>query len=347
MASANSAAGAAAVASELKALLDVAKEVFATIFIGFSVSTMLYGASVLQVYLYFRRYSDRWTLKTMVATLWLVVQPSFTGIETFNFLTLSRLFDTLTTIFAAHSLFLFVWGFLNGKVQPFIAWSFTAEKMLVTIITFIAQCFYARTIMEISGRNKLTTASISFLAITAFGLGIYTTVHLFENPALASISTRSFLIVSGLVQGLAALNDIAITGTLSYYLHIRRTGLPSAEKLLDTLILYALSRGVLTAVAQIMFLVLNVALPHHEYWLPFHMVVGKLYVNSVLATLNVRQSLTQTEVQLGGISILGRNTAMAEQDQIFTKPITFAPIQHIQNPASVTMGTYSEAPEAD
>jgi len=327
MASANSAAGAAAVASELKALLDVAKEVFATIFIGFSVSTMLYGASVLQVYLYFRRYSDRWTLKTMVATLWL--------------------FDTLTTIFAAHSLFLFVWGFLNGKVQPFIAWSFTAEKMLVTIITFIAQCFYARTIMEISGRNKITTASISFLAITAFGLGIYTTVHLFKNPALASISTRSFLIVSGLVQGLAALNDIAITGTLSYYLHIRRTGLPSAEKLLDTLILYALSRGVLTAVAQIMFLVLNVALPHHEYWLPFHMVVGKLYVNSVLATLNVRQSLTQTEVQLGGISILGRNTEMAEQDQIFTKPITFAPIQHIQNSASVTMGTYSEAPEAD
>ncbi|KAJ6483467.1 hypothetical protein DFH09DRAFT_1461530 [Mycena vulgaris] len=67
------------------------------------------------------------------------------------------------------------------------------------------------------------------------------------------------------------------------------------EKILDTLILYAVSRGVLTAVTQFMFLTLNLALPHATYWMPFHQAVGKLYVNSVFATLNVRNTFVEPE----------------------------------------------------
>ncbi|KAJ7162587.1 hypothetical protein C8R43DRAFT_1173224 [Mycena crocata] len=310
-------------AAKLAELTSAVKELFATTFIGFCVATTLYGISVLQVYLYFRRYTnDRWTLKTMVAILWT--------------------FDTLTTVFVAHSLFVFVFGILNRQIDVNIPWSFTAEKFLVTLITFIAQCFYAYTILQVSEKNKIITAFVLILAVGSFGLGIHTTVHLFQNPALNSISTRDFLIVSGLVQGLAALNDIVITASLSYFLHLRRNSIPASEKLIDTLILYAVSRGVLTAIAQIMFLVLNVALPHRQFWLPFHMVVGKLYVNSVLATLNVRQSLTQSEVHLGPVtSIMGRNGEMDEQSQIRTKPITFAVVRG-PNSASTTMGTFSQ-----
>ncbi|KAF7354983.1 hypothetical protein MSAN_01413800 [Mycena sanguinolenta] len=317
----------AAAAAELAALTSAIKELFATTFIGFTVATTLYGVSVLQAYLYFRKYTkDLVALKAMVATLWI--------------------FDTLTTIFVAHSLFTLVFEVLNKSVNTNITWSFTSEKLLVTIITFISQIFYAHTIWKVS-KNMITTVFISVLAVGAFGLGIYTTVHLFENPAPDSISTRGFLIVSGLVQGLAALNDLVITGAMSWYLHIKRRGstLPSTDKVVDTLILYAVSRGVLTAVAQIMFLVLNVAVPHHEYWLPFHMVVGKLYVNSVFATLNVRQSLSQkqTEIKLGpGITTLANNGEMGERDQTVTKPITFAPIQNT-NAASTTFGMFNQS----
>ncbi|KAF8211514.1 hypothetical protein K438DRAFT_1958612 [Mycena galopus ATCC 62051] len=337
---------AAAAAAELAALTSALKELFATMFIGFVVATTLYGVSVLQVYLYFRRYTqDRPALKTMVTILWI--------------------FDTLTTIFVAHSLFTFVFELLNKNPSVNIIWSFTAEKLLVTIITFIAQCFYAHTIWKgleflpltspevliffPVSQNMIITVFISVLAVGTFGLGIYTTVHLFENPALNSISTRGFLIVSGLVQGLAALNDIVITVAMSYYLHTKRSGLPSSKKLIDTLILYAVSRGVLTAVAQIMFLVLNVAMPHHEFWLPFHMAVGKLYVNSVLATLNVRESLSRRpdEIILGpGISALGNNAQMNERDQTITKPITFVPIGS-PNSASNTIGTFSRGSDVE
>jgi len=71
------------------------------------------------------------------------------------------------------------------------------------------------------------------------------------------------------------------------------------------------------------------------------MAVGKLYVNSVLATLNVRQSLSQNEIVLGpGISVLGNNAQTGERDQTATKPITFAALRGT-NSASTTLGTFS------
>ncbi|KAJ6629217.1 hypothetical protein B0H10DRAFT_31047 [Mycena sp. CBHHK59/15] len=137
-----------------------------------------------------------------------------------------------------------------------------------------------------------------FLAVTCLALGLVTTVEIFTIELV--IGTRKFSIISGLVQGLAALNDVVITTSLCYYLHHSRSGLPSTDKFVDALILYAVSRGVLTAITQILFLVTNVALPGATYWQPFHQAVGKLYVNSVLATLNVRSTFKEkSEVQLG------------------------------------------------
>jgi hypothetical protein len=321
---ASGADAAAVAAAKLAVLIAVAQEIFAATLIGFTVSTILYGISVLQVYLYVRRYKDRWTLRSMVAALWSL--------------------DTAATVLQALALSEFAWNFIEGTPDISIPMTFSAEKGVVTIITFISQCFYAHTIWQISQKNRVVTAIIVFLTLSSFGIGIYTTYHLFTDTALESISSRNIKITTGLVQGLAALDDIAITFCMSYYLHIRRTGLPSAEKLLDTLILYAVSRGTLTAIAQTMFLILNIAVPKHVYWLPFHMIVGKLYVNSVFMTLNVRQSLTQTEVQLGhGISVLGRDSQMV--DSTVTKPIAFtamaAPRASFVSDAT-TFGTISQ-----
>ncbi|KAG6850057.1 hypothetical protein H0H93_001873 [Arthromyces matolae] len=166
-------------------------------------------------------------------------------------------------------------------------------------------CFYSRTLWRV-GSTRPIPAMIIVLALTALALGIVTTVHLFENPLATSISDRKFSILSGLVQGFASLNDIIITLAMCLYLNSQRPMITSpTQHLVDTLMLYSVSRGVLTAVTQILFLVLNVALPHDTYWQPFHQAVGKLYVNSVLATLNLRSSLTEAnDIKLGGIQFV-------------------------------------------
>ncbi|KAJ7328839.1 hypothetical protein DFH08DRAFT_967232 [Mycena albidolilacea] len=272
-------------AAQIAALVALVKQLFATSFIGFAIATTLYGISVLQVYLYYRNYpSDHPALKSTVALLWVL--------------------DTLCTIFVAHSLYTyFVLNVgKNPTIDLIIPWSFTSEKFLVTLITFVAQLFYARTIWKISS-NVIITASVGVLAVVTFALGIVTTVHLYQNPLATAISARSFQILSGLVQGLAAFNDVLITVCLCTWLYQQKKGAGGWEagrtfgtdKILDTLILYAVSRGVLTAVTQFLFLTLNLALPHATYWMPFHQAVGKLYVNSVFATLNVRSTFANVE----------------------------------------------------
>lgn len=296
-------------AAQVAALIAAVKQVFGTSFIGFAVATTLYGITVLQTYFYYRRYTkDPWTLKATVALLWIL--------------------DTLTTIFVAHSLYtFFVLNFSKDpQIDLIIPWSFTAEKLLVTLTTFVAQAFYARTIWRV-GTSTIVPAAIMLFALVALALGLVTTVHLFENPLVTSISDRSFSILSGLVQGFASLDDILITAAMCWYLHIRRGSIKSTEQLIDTLMLYAVSRGIVTAICQILFLVLNVGLPHDTFWQPFHQAVGKLYVNSVLATLNVRSNFAlPTEVELGtkGIhfasatpsSALGIDTSNARDPQL-------------------------------
>ncbi|KAJ7774134.1 hypothetical protein DFH07DRAFT_120393 [Mycena maculata] len=249
------------------------KEVFATSFIGFAVATTAYGISILQLYLYFRNYpKDNLVLKLTVGTLWLL--------------------DTLSTIMVAHSLYTyFVLNFMNLAADALIPWSFALENGLLTGVTLLAQCYYSWQIWTIS-KNVLVTGVIFLLALAAFGLGLYVTVHLFRFPAVATLATHSVQVVTGPVQGMAGACDIAIMLALIYYLRSRRrSGVRTTEQMIDTLILYAMCRGIMTAITQILFLALNVGSPDHTYWQPFHQLVGKLYVNSILASLNVRKAV--------------------------------------------------------
>ncbi|KAJ7265319.1 hypothetical protein C8J57DRAFT_1622432 [Mycena rebaudengoi] len=53
-----------------------------------------------------------------------------------------------------------------------------------------------------------------------------------------------------------------------------------------------------------MLFILDVAYPNRFYWLPFYQLVGKLYVNSILTSLNIRTSVRgkgQLEVSTGSV----------------------------------------------
>ncbi|KAJ6600372.1 hypothetical protein DFH09DRAFT_594706 [Mycena vulgaris] len=304
----------------LAAAIAEVKEVFATSFIGFAVATTAYGICVLQCYLYYRSYpKDSVYLKLTVGTLWTL--------------------DTLSTIMVAHSLYTYyVLNFGDLAADALIPWSFALENGLLTLVTITAQCFYSRQIWTIS-RNVLVTGCILLLAFVSLGLGLYITIHLFRFPAVASLAIHSFQSISGPVQGTAAACDILITMALIFYLHSwRHSGIRTTE-MIDALILYAVCRGILTAITQIMFLALNVGTPNRTFWQPFHQVVGKLYVNSILASLNVRKVvLGKGDPEKSTRLCFSRPTGGTDSTR--TIPLTFiAPM-----PAT-TMGTFDVGDE--
>ncbi|KAJ7076686.1 hypothetical protein B0H15DRAFT_1026501 [Mycena belliarum] len=310
----SSSAGAAPVPDPqvIAAAIAEVKEVFATSFIGFAVATTAYGIGVLQCYLYFRSYPrDSIQLKITVGTLWIL--------------------DTLSTIMVAHSLYTyFVLNFGDLAADAFIPWSFALENGLLTLVTITAQGFYAWQIWTVS-MNIFVTGGILSLAFASLGLGLWTTVHLFRFPAVASLATHEFQSISGPVQGTAAACDIAITVALIFYLRSKRSaGFRTTEQMIDTLILYAMCRGILTAVIQIMFLALNVGFPMRTFWQPFHQLVGKLYVNSIVASLNVRKAVHgKGDSEKSSRSGLTGSTAVTDSTR--SMPLTFLPRPKIQD----------------
>ncbi|KAI0752454.1 hypothetical protein C8Q80DRAFT_451958 [Daedaleopsis nitida] len=132
----------------------------------------------------------------------------------------------------------------------------------------ISAGIYEYVVTDFNGPNdsKILVGTITILSIGALG------------PAMA---------LTGMVW---AACDIISAG-LCYYLKVGRSDCTrSAASVIDRLIVYALERAALTAICQ-PCLIATVSFRNRFYFFPFAFVQSKLYCNTLLATLNVRDSL--------------------------------------------------------
>ncbi|KAJ8518247.1 hypothetical protein ONZ45_g4682 [Pleurotus djamor] len=273
------------------ALTAAVKEVFLTVLIGYVLATALYGITVTQTFLYFRNYAkDHIGIKLIVVLLWAL--------------------DTSATALVSYSLYSYLVKDFGKPVFAIdvIPRSFAAENGVMTGIIFITQSFFAYQIWIVS-RNKSLTGVIVVLSIAAFVLGIVDTNTIYENNNLQALDRKTDNIIRGTIKGLAALADILMAGGLIFYFRTKRTGVPQTEHILDKLVMYAASRGSLAAFAQIIYFIVFTAFPQHVYWQPVHQIISKLYVNSVLASLNAR-SILRSDRERAFTSTLGTTMPM-------------------------------------
>ncbi|KAF9267527.1 hypothetical protein L218DRAFT_955399 [Marasmius fiardii PR-910] len=97
--------------------------------------------------------------------------------------------------------------------------------------------------------------------------------------------------VTGAGIGSAAAADILIAASLCYYLSKSRTGFKRTDSLISTLIIYTLTTGLMTSIIDIIIIIAFTTMPTNYVWLAFFWIVGRCYVNSLLAALNSRDSL--------------------------------------------------------
>ncbi|KAH9915857.1 uncharacterized protein B0H18DRAFT_1039824 [Fomitopsis serialis] len=243
-------------------------------YIGFTLSIACYGITTVQTYLYYRTYQDdSRPLKAFVFVLFLL--------------------DTLCSAFVTHALYVMLvanWG--NVPALHFFPWTFAAENGLTVLITLLVQCFFATRVWDVSGRKWIPTAIIIITALVAFGSGLCLTSKLFMTNYSTAIQSSFFMITASLDQGFASLCDVIITGSLCYYLKSwRSSGTKSTVAVIDRLFSYIVARGILTAVIQFLLLITFVTVKRNEAWMLAHLVLSKVYINTMLATLNGRQAL--------------------------------------------------------
>lgn len=248
---------------------------FGSALIGSLVSVMLYGITTLQTYVYYMHHSeDSSTTRFIVAATWVL--------------------DTLQVSFMCHAMYYYLitnWGVPTSLDS--IVWSSPMSALVNSFVVTLVQLFFARQIYYLCRHQLrwLVIVSIIVLVLAYFGFSMGTVVIAFvtdEGPFPPSFAFHAAI----LSQAAGAVCEVLITTSLCKLLYGSSSGsaFPRTKRLLNTLLVYAVNRCLLTLFVVIAALAATV--DNQDGWvMGLNFISGKLYANSLLSSLNTRQYL--------------------------------------------------------
>ncbi|KAF8970155.1 hypothetical protein BDZ97DRAFT_1914851 [Flammula alnicola] len=248
---------------------------FGAAYIALVISAMLYGVTCLQTFIYFMNTGKDpiWIKLLVIATL---------------------LIDTLHEALLIHvGYYYFIQNFFNPIALESGVWSIISHMFINGTAAFLVESFMVWRLYQLSNHNYLLTIPAMILVMAHLGVDYAWPVQAFLGPDLSFTRIKSLTptAVSGFVIG--SVTDVYISGTLAYFLWSSRTGFKRSNDMIYRLIQYVITTGLLTTVDNIISLALYVARPDDFYYMFFSFMMAKLYINSLLATLNSRRSIRE------------------------------------------------------
>ncbi|KAF5319644.1 hypothetical protein D9619_008581 [Psilocybe cf. subviscida] len=194
--------------------------------------------SVRLIWLYFHWYkNDSWGIKKMVLALLVA--------ETFQSVVFFQLMYEYT-----------IDGFGDFAGLLVVRWQNSIQLFATYLSAVLVQLYFGYCIYVLDRKNKILHGIILVLVLTELGAGLAQTIRLYVL-GLRNISLIDTTKAITTVQSASALLcDIVITVSLIHKLGSRKTGVKSTNTLLDTLMINAVNRGMLTAVCALCNLVL-------------------------------------------------------------------------------------------
>lgn len=259
-------------------MVDIAKT-FGALLLGGLFASLLSGFVVVQVVVYFKLYLDDGPLlKSLVLVVWLL--------------------DTSHTT----CIWLSLWDYLivdYGNIDAIdnIVRSLAMSVLITALLTVFVHMFFARRIFLLSKRNYFLTMPIVILAILRLVSASSTTAYMLKLGTFATFKHDvRWVFTTGLA--LSTIVDILITSSLCFLLQTSRTGIDKSNAVIDSLIMYSFETGALTCAGTIASMLCWITLPNNLIFMGLHFVIGKLYANSLLVTLNSRE-FTRNKIRRG------------------------------------------------
>ncbi|KAJ7152442.1 hypothetical protein C8R46DRAFT_1121253 [Mycena filopes] len=234
----------------------------------------------------------------------------YRGLETFQ----------LIMIFGSTYHYLIVgFGDFPGLLRVY--WECWVQLGATYAAAFVVQAYFAQSIYILHRKDKVLPAVIFLFALVTFAF-VQLTSSL-PNCALISAFLRSSQIESYtqldrvktttiINATFGAATDILVAVGLSWRLHGAKGGIQATNNLLNYLIIFSINRGFLTAMAAIIQIILFFAYPGTFYFFSMVWLSGKLYMNTILATLNTREHAKShlgshgSNYQLGSVASAAR-----------------------------------------
>ncbi|GLB43780.1 hypothetical protein LshimejAT787_1402920 [Lyophyllum shimeji] len=254
--------------------VDVPKT-FGALLLGGLFAAVLSGVVTVQIIVYFKLYpGDGQHLKALVLFIWFL--------------------DTCHTSFIWAALWEYLISYFGAEDKiDFIPWNIALTVVFTAVLTFAVHCFFAHRIFKLSRRKWTLTIPIIFLAVLRLASACATTgtmIHLHSFTAFKDQFRWLFTLGLALSSGV----DILITCSLFFLLQTSRTGAPSLNVVIDALIWYAFETGSLTCAGTIVSMLCYITMGNNLIFMGLHFVISKFYANSLLVTLNTRQTLRRS-----------------------------------------------------
>ncbi|KAI1793283.1 hypothetical protein LXA43DRAFT_1092834 [Ganoderma leucocontextum] len=246
---------------------------FGVLLIGFIFSVVLYGLTFFQTYIYYTRFpADHMGTKCTVGALWAI--------------------DTAATTLISHTAYRYlITNFMTAFDRLVTTQTFIAEEVLSTILIAAVQCYYAFRLWSVTNKRIAVPTFIAVLVQVSGALNLVGIVNIARQDLFFEIVTNSVKIFRGIGLAIAVAADILIVGAMFWYMQpSRNPGMAKPQGLYENAIVYCFNRGTVYTAIQILFLVIFLTLPHSQGWILLGWIASKVYVNSLLAMLNFRNT---------------------------------------------------------
>ncbi|KAK0502510.1 hypothetical protein EDD18DRAFT_1141195 [Armillaria luteobubalina] len=247
--------------------------------IGVIVSAILFGISVVQTLYYYSQYpKDVWYLKSLVAA--------------------TIFFDSVHMLFITHTIYHYlITGYYDQTVLTRIVWSVIVEAVPTGVTGSLVQCFYTVRVWRLSRKSILLTGTILFLIIADSICGTVWVVLALLRHTYTDLLHISPLTIS--INGISAAADVLISASLCIILQRSKTGFRKSDTMITKLIFFFVNTGlyvILTSLCAVGALLSLAISSHTLIYASWYFCIGRLYANSLLASLNGRNTIRgQTE----------------------------------------------------
>jgi len=263
---------------------------FGAVLVGVIACAALWGVSCAQTWYYFHRYpNDLWYIKLLVVV--------------------TMIFDTVHQILITHIVYFYlVTSYAYPQALGNLIWSFTVQVVFNGVIDLLVQGFLTYRVYLLSHKNRLLTAAFASLVLGLFSIQMVYTILSHRLVEVVQLDRLKPLSVS--VDIMAAILDLLLAVTLCYLLHKSRTGFEKTDHAINRVMLFIVNTGLMTSIcattALITFLVWQKAL----IYAAFYFLGGRLYTNSLLATLNSRRVSHVTDASMISLGAVAASNAV-------------------------------------
>ncbi|KAI6106784.1 hypothetical protein EV401DRAFT_2077725 [Pisolithus croceorrhizus] len=285
---------------------------------------------LIQTYVYYMHYSeDTFAIKLLVAAIWIVdtLHVSFVCHVLYHYLVRSTCLLLVTVVLnysrSQTTAFRQVWTILSGPYQYEYPVFYLALTECIALLGIGSDEFCRPRL------KWLVTVPIMLFVLAQFGFGIGTAVLEYSN--LSKYVTGILILVgrfvshgSGVLEqityydvtpawAIIAVAEVLITASLCVVFYSSSSGpifsrwlQSTTKRLLNTLIIYAVNRCLLTSLVAIADLVVTNEVKN-TWTIGLDFILGQLYANSFLASLNTREHLrsraagTPSDLRIGTI----------------------------------------------